>query len=371
MMSRAVLVCCATMSILSSSHLSAQILPQVNILSAYTDNLFLNYRNHADWMNVVYFDLDVPLSSRFDAFYTGAASQFAENDDLFNHTHRFGVTHSTLSTSKAQLTAGADVSLRLDRPLYDFRDHYQASAFASLRLQTSPNMVLRGRYTTRVREYSQARDYSFLEQQLAASLNRSLPSRTTLRLTSQLGLKSYLRVRETDELARSSEISSRDRHLLQLVAGARIAQSLGDRTGVQIEYENRTGLAGAGGSASEFVDTDDDLFDDRYNYEGHAIGTSLKFLGGWGSQIELGFERETREYDNRAALDLEGVSLGVPRRDTWSTLRMGFEKTFWLDNPWLYELNFALEYRDRSVDSNDPYYEADGHTYTVGFEFPL
>jgi hypothetical protein len=94
----------------------------------------------------------------------------------------------------------------------------------------------------------------------------------------------------------------------------------------------------------------------------------VTLLGEWGSQVALGATRERRDYVDRAAYDLLGLSLGETRSDTRWQLSLGARKTFWLDRSWPTEIVVDLNLSRRDVDSNDPYYDATSHVFTTGVQ---
>ena len=348
----------------------AQVAPRVEIYSAYTDNVFSNYQAQSDWMTFSYIDFDVPLTSQIDLFYAGSASVFADNEDLFSHTHRVGLTRYLYWNEQMWVTGAIDAALRLDRATYDFRDYVSGRGVLEMRYRpAAAAWVLSGTYETNVQEYTQAANYSFWKNRAQARWSRTLRPGTSLQLRTELATKSYLRQAESDLLTDVLLGSTtKDRHLVQWAGGIRIGQSVAEWAGLQLEATRRQNLTGAGRLDAAFLDTDDDLFDDRFSYEGQNLGTRLKILGRWGSEITIGARHEDRDFVDRVAHDLDGYSLGTTRSDTRLSLSLGMQKTFWLDNPWLSEINLQLDLMRRDTDSNDPYYDAASHTVTTGIQ---
>jgi hypothetical protein len=268
------------------------------------------------------------------------------------------------------VTGAIDAALRLDRSTYDFRDYLLGHGVLEMRYRPgSAAWVLSAAYETKVQEYTHSTDYSFWENRARARWSRTLRPGTSLQLRTELATKSYLREADPDLL---TEVlfgsTNRDRHLLQWEGGLRIGQSLADWAGLQLEASRRQNLGGSGRLDAGVLDTDDDLFDDRFNYEGQSLGARLKVLGDWGSEISVGARHETRDFVDRVAYDLDGYSLGTMRSDSRLSLSLGVQKTFWFDSPWLSEINLQLDLMRRDTDSNDPYYDATSHTVTTGIQ---
>jgi hypothetical protein len=348
----------------------AQIAPRVEIYSAYTDNVFSTYQAQSDWMTFSYVDFDLALTSQTDLFYAGSASVFTDNDDLFSHTHRIGLTRYLHWDEEMWVTGTIDAALRLDRSTYDFRDYLLGHGALEMRYRPeTAAWVLSGTYETKVQEYTHSTDYSFWENRARARWSRTLRPGTSLQLRAELATKSYLREADPDLLTEALFGSThRDRHLVQWEGGIRVGQSLADWAGLQLEASRRQNLGGSGRLDASIIATDDDLFDDRFNYEGQNLGARLKVLGDWGSEISVGARHETRDFIDRVAYDLDGYSLGTTRSDTRLSLNLGVQKTFWLDNPWLSEISLQLDLMRRDADSNDPYYDAASHTVTTGIQ---
>ena len=289
--------------------------------------------------------------------------------------------------------AGASLSLRLDRPLYSYRDFAAGRAFASFEPYLHPDLIARLDYTLSYQNFLNAADYSYREQHLDAQLTHYLPTRTTLQLNGELGLKSYLQ--ETAQPSRNP-----------LLWGTRLkaAQSLGPNLGLQLAWHHQGILAGQSRYADWFwydpnkffddpyktkakwYDPDelykkkapskaywydpDELFEDRYSYSGDQWSATLKYLAPLNCELaRLPCYRESRLYSQRPAYDLAGVLTGKSTTETRHTARLGLARAFYLDSTLFQEIALELEWLYRSVASNDAFYDADAHAYSVGIQF--
>jgi hypothetical protein len=349
---------------------AAQIVPRVNLYSSYTNNLFQTYNQQSSWINHVFIDLDYAPRTDLNLYYSGSTNVFSEYEDLFSHTHRTGVSYMHSGENLNTLHAGGELALRLDRPLYDYRDFLQAETYVNAKAYLKPTLLSRSGYSLRYQEYLNAGDYSFFEQVLFAQLSQFLPSRTTLQARAKLGLKTYARDVGSDTSTVPVRAGS-DRNLVQLVSRLKIAQSLGNNTGLQLEYRRRANLAGQSRYAQEeLYNPDDDLFDDHYSYSGDELRTTLKHLAPWGLLMELTGRSEQRNYEGRPALDLEGFLLAASttREDTRNTLALTTEKTFYLEEGRVREIRLQLEWLYRDIQSNDAYYQTDSQVYSTGVQ---
>jgi len=349
----------------------AQVIPSARLYSTYTDNLFLSSSRRADWINLAFIDLDYSLNKDFGLYYSGSANYFADNGDLFNHLHQVGLSFARPFGTTGSFYAGSELGLRLDRSLYDYRDFTEMRAFASAKAYIGPDLLVRSSYSARRQSYLNAADYSFYEQNFNLRLTHFLPTRTTLQFGAELGWKTYARA--------AAEISfldfavparfGQDRNLLQWVTRAKIAQSIGENIGLQIEWRRRTSLRGDSRYLGDlFYNPDDDLFDDRYSYSGQQLGSTLKYLAPLGLTLETSFKRQTRNYSSRPAYDVLGSYLGQSQQETRRTLRLGLEKSFFRERGWVREIGVDIEWLYRNIDSNDPFYDAEARAYTMGIQ---
>lgn len=350
--------------LLSLGSAYAQPQARLNLYSSYTDNLFQSSQRNADWVELLYLDLDWGLSGNTGLYYTGNASLFRQYRELFNHAHVLGLNYGRAGRA-GEVHAGASISTRLDRQLYDYRDFAGGSAFVEAKRYLREDLLMRVGYTVHLQEYLQVSRQSYLEQNASARLTRFLPSRTTLDLRAELGVKSYLRRGEGEFLG-----AKRGQHLVQGLGGLKLAQSLGGRTGLQLEYTRQHSFTGQGRFIlGQLFDFADELFNDRYSYQGQTLGLTLKHLGLWATQLELGGQLGSRDYIQRLALDLEGfpISFDQTRRDRWHSLELELVRP--LQHSKAPGLELSLRWSYRRTNSNDPYYDAGVNTYSAGLEY--
>ncbi|MDE2814479.1 MAG: hypothetical protein OXM01_15730 [Gemmatimonadota bacterium] len=368
----------------------AQVALNADLYTTYTDNVFLTASQRGDLMQSAYIDFDYQLDADLSLYYSGNANVFSKNADLFNHVHSFGASYARPLGAAGLFFAGTTLSLRLDRPLYDYRDFAAGRAFASFEPYLHPALITRLDYTLSYQNFLNAADYSYREQHLDAQLTHYLPTRTTLQLNGELGLKSYLQ--ETAQPSRNP-----------LLWGTRLkaAQSLGPNLGLQLAWHHQGILAGQSRYADWFwydpnklfddpyktkakwYDPDelykaqfkaywydpDELFEDRYSYSGDQWSATLKYLAPLNCELAASFHRESRLYSQRPAYDLAGVLTGESTTETRRTARLGLARAFYLDSTLFREIAFELEWLYRSVASNDAFYDADAHAYSVGIQF--
>lgn len=337
---------------------------RLNLYSSYTDNLFQSNQPRADWIHLLYADLDWGLAANTSLFYTGNASLFGRYRQLFNHAHTLGLNYQRDGRA-GEVHAGASLATRLDRQRYDYRDFAGGSAFVEAKRYLREDLVGRAAYTLRLQEYLNVSRQSYVEQNANARLTRFLPSHTTVDLRAEVGIKSYLR--HGEEFLPGAK---QGRHLVQGSGGLRLAQSLGAGTGINLDYTRQHSFSGQGRFLfGPLYDFDDELFSDRYSYQGQTLGLTLKHLGLWGSQLELNGQLGSRHYVERLALDLDGfpLSLDEKRRDRWRQLEVELVRYCQPARGPGFEA--GLHWSHRRTNSNDPYYDAAVNTYSASLEF--
>ena len=353
-----------------TSAVEAQVALNADLYTTYTDNVFLTASQRSDLMQSAYLDFSYSLGDDLSVYYSGNANVFSNNADLFNHLHSFGTSYARPLGAAGLFFAGADLSLRLDRPLYDYRDFAAGRVFASFEPYLHPELITRLDYTFSYQTFLNAESYNYREQHLDAQLTYYLPSRTTVQLNGELGLKSYLR-----------EEAQPSRNPLRWGTRLKMAQSLGPNLGLQLAWQRQGILAGQSRSADWFWHDPikaqfnahwyypDELFEDRYSYSGDQWRTTLKYLAPLDCQLAASWLRESRLYSERPAFDLAGFPIGKSTTETRHTARLALARTWYLDNNWLREMAVELEWLYRSVASNDAFYDADAQAYSVGIQF--
>ncbi len=234
-----------------------------------------------------------------------------------------------------------------------------------------PTLLALGGYQVRYRSYLNAEDYNFVEQTASVKFSRFFQTRTTLQLRSSLGLKTYAHAVDQDSTLSVVTRSSDARTLAQVVTGVKVAQSLTRYTGLQVEYIRRFTLAGRNRYAAlDGYNTDDELFDDQYSYEGQEYRTKLKLSANSGFSIEMMGRYVKRHYTGRPALDLNGfiVNPDIMREDTRKSLSVAGTKTFNFSSSWFQKTTITAEWLLNHIASTDSYYDTSGQVFSVGLQ---
>jgi len=343
------------------------------------------------------------LSYTFDGA-TYAAPGWGSLSHAFGGLYRIDLARD----DKATLFAGADAVLRRNGELWSDADFDGLGARLNLELRPRSGLTLRSGYRFDDRRFAEIPALDQTEHRLFASAHATLPSRTTLIAEVQWGAKAYageatvvepvpapateaagatggtrgtngrgsgsggttsagapiepVRPGSTPATDASGE---RARLVVWLV---RAAQSLGDRTGLAVEFSQRTPWGATPPALvtvpPQFVD--DGVYDDPYASSKRKLELSLKRVFPSGLTLEARGAFEERDYTDASAVDLAGEPTGELRHDELA--RAGFDVALPIFASRSGATAFSLEagYRYFHQRSNDVFYSSDSHALLLG-----
>lgn len=343
------------------------------LVTAYTDNLFQSHTERGDWIQQVSFDLDTARPG-MAAYYTGQMNLYSEYEDLYTQSHTIGLSTSRSGSDRRLLTGDLSATLRAGRSAYDYRDYVELDGWLAGRTYLQRSLMLRAGAGLRRRDYRHAQGFSYLEPSAYAQLSRFLPTRTTVMLGLDAGLKRYLGEASDDSTAIYVRTWDDDAQALVSLWG-RVAQSLGPRTGLQLQYTRQSLWAGAPRyRRPEEYDPVGELFDDGYSHSGHEVRATLKHRGLAGVDATLVAHWNRRTYEGRPALDLEGLPIADDdvRRDRRTGLRVRLDRRLSPRQlPALRGVTLRLEGSLLETSSNDPYYTTSVRVVSLSLELDL
>lgn len=369
----------------------------VTVQMAYDDNAFHNYQAVTDYITQlnIYLAKDfrkTDWSTRF--YYTGNLNFFTEYTDRFSQYHKFGMASSkALGESGAVLNLGGNVAVNRYKELYDYTNYVQSSGYINAKIRPAQSVAFQVGYIVKYRDYENLSEFTHFEHRLYGRASFFLPTKTSVILYSRYGLKDYksqtMTTVITDTLNTSSGMgrgpgSSTSATVIysdvqtpstsQFIGSIKVGQSLTAKTGLSVECLRRISLTNSArySSATGEVwtyNTEDELYDDPYGYEGHAISTSLTQMLPWRTTVKMGYNYLIKDYAVQA-FDLEGESFAAPvnREDTRSYLWLSIDKKF-LRKSAFRNVRFFMDFYYMKNDSNDPYYNYDNSVFTFGSGF--
>ncbi|HJS58070.1 MAG TPA: hypothetical protein VKA01_08205 [Vicinamibacteria bacterium] len=299
-----------------------------------------------------------------------------------------------------RLYLGGSGASRRNGDAWSEADYDALTAFANLELRTAPTMTLRTGYGLAQRWFAEIAELDQLEQDVFASLNVNLRTRTTLIAESHVGWKTYagetLRV-ALPPLAPSSVSpdSGRGRGSMGPVARStlvtevpvgstgeqarqwnlllRVAQGVGERTGIWAQgFARCTG----GRVPPTIVATpsgffDDGVYDDPFASDLNALAGGFKHLFAGGFEVQATGSWQEKAFTNAVALDAAGLPLpGDPLREdriTRGGVRLSLPAL--ASESGVSSLALALQYGYTRSHSNDAFYDYRSHALGLALTF--
>jgi hypothetical protein len=344
-------------------------------------------------------------TERLRLFYTLDAGDYTTAGDWRYYQNEVGATWQLRKggTSGPSMFTGASGTWRTNGSSWEAADYRALGLFLNAEWAPRETRTIRAGYRADIRAFPDMPELDQVEHEGFGSFLVNFPSRTTLIVEGGAGAKRY-DVLERATLATATLTPSvgsqaglsrgRGAGLVSQASGpvmgsaahpatgsvggtagqvtllARIAQSLADRTGVTLQYLQRTSF---GALPTAVVTTpalffDDGVYDDPFASNARAVAGSVKQVLQNGMTIE-GFGAYTqKDYRGTAALGLDGLALasGELRADriwragaAWS-LPVLRERTGPLG------LHLVLDYQFTRQQSNDAYYNYSSHGLGFG-----
>ncbi len=299
--------------------------------------------------------------------YAGTFGMFQAISDRSYAAHTIGLT---LSGSVGDDGAGmylleAGGGMRQNKSVYEFYDNDQVGISATYRHVLGEGVFAQAGYVYRRVSFDQATFFSYGEHVASANVTTNFQTRTTIIGFAEYGRKAYLEPGTVDTTDPSNLATI---GVTQWLAGIRIGQGLAEGTGLSLmaRYQwnpvkqSRYLISDLG------MLSDDELFDDRYGYEGLNLTAMLTQVVWDGAFVRLSYGLQEKEYGLLPAFSLDGLQISDHREDRrtyWSILgRTGLGQTG-------LELTVSATFIRNA--SNDPYYDYRNTAISTGITIPF
>jgi len=353
----------------------AQIGFSVENENGYMSNAFSNYlarpdyytsltsRLNHDWINEneglrVYYDINLNGFKQY------------QDRNFFNHNIGLNYYHY-LGENGHKINAGMSVGQRYHTQAYQWYEFQQAYVFANAKFILSEQLYAYAGFNIRWRNYNLLDAFSHWQSILFYRISRFLDSGTTIIAEADLLTKRYYPAGQQSDVAELPEIVTLGEGTSQqLSIMLKLAQAITPKMGISLKMLARTNLLRTVryiGSTSGYYYSDEELFDDVYGYHGQEFNLSLKRKLPWKMMMTVGSGLALKHYDQRLALDLDGVPFDDNRLrdDTRWTYWLSLQKRFKLAKN-LSPITFSLNWYGVQNNSNDPYYHYKGQYITFG-----
>jgi hypothetical protein len=270
--------------------------------------------------------------------YDGSYNYFSLLPGRTFHTHTLGAawSHNTGEDDATLLQAGGSTTLRQNREEYGLFDHLQFSLYGNVRTYISSVFMCRGGYSFSATTFAELGEFDFQEHALFVQGTTSLAAKTSVILQADLGFKEYQTANTltvpgiAPSVGRGRGAATSTPGVTQLTGTLRIGQGIAEQTGLSLTAQYQVNLRKESRYLvfEDGVVTDDELFDDRYSYDGTMVALMLTQLLPADFRFRASGSIQKRLYNNRPAFDLLGVQVAAQREDTRSIFSLSLDTTF-------------------------------------------
>jgi hypothetical protein len=354
-----------------------------------TDNLFQTRYAEKDLVSNLSFSFDQPL--RPLSFFTeGGYSYLAENPGVSFYTQEAGLDYLHAAGEKTALYASVKAGGTLYRTDYSDYNNFGLGFIGAVKSYLTPSSILKLTYTLNYKAYP-VDQFDYHGHLVSLSVDKYLPSRTTLKAEGIYGYKRFLhpfaddgtvieipapggggrgRMHGGGQVGLPGSVlvtdGARQGSSLQIgsVSGL-VAQGLGDKVGLRLSGLRQWTLSGENpfSSIAEFYMVENPSYD-VFSWNGYAFAGEATFEAPWNTQLKLGYTQSVKKFPGIEAMDLEGTSVGLLRRDTRNQWQARLQKDFRL-----FSLYAFYSYIDNA--SNDPLFDWKGNFLGVSVEWRL
>ena len=336
-----------------------------NEMADFSTRSTLDFRQGLKWGQLV-----------TDMYYGAEWTQFQNETDRQNLQHALGLVSSlSLESGRTNLFLGSELTLGDYRNTYDWLDNNELSLFFTAKRYFRKNQIYRVGYQLLRQDYPDLPEFNHTEHQFYSQLNMFFQTGTSLLGYVRYGLKNYAPI--SAELAADyPDLPTQMPGVDQLLLSARVAQSLGAATAMQLQYRHRLNPGIATGTALVMDDTaiftEDELFTDPYGYTGPELSWQGTHYSSPKMKWELGFKALERQYTNRRVYNLEGSlnEAGKFRRDRryilWGRVSRSFPQQWNLNS-----LRIIVDSGYLMNSSNDDYYNYDNFFSSLSLHISL
>lgn len=350
---------------------------------SYFSNSFYNYKQLPDLNDNVGLSISHIFESekiQSQLYYQGDINLFQQYSDRLYHNQSFGYDGYSISTNeKRALYFGGNLFWHDGQQVYNIYDYWKLQGYINSKIYFRENIISQFGYTFNNKSYSELPEFSYWEHVLFAQFNTFFQTGTSLTLSLNYGLKDYIPQTTSGGKGRGRQVIIDYVEMPgvdQLVSNIKLAQSLGNKTSISLDAINRLNPGLVGGSAAvidnENLFTEDELFDDRYGYQGQELSVLFTHYLPSYVRLQLGGSRLWKNYQNRNIYDFEGnlTLAGETRVDNRLVGWLELSHTFSV-NWGIKSLGVSLQVGYLKNDSNDSYYQFDNYFGTIGLEFKL
>lgn len=326
----------------------------LKIYGTYIDNIFQTALSESDYVTLTYLDTSYYITSGASISYDANVNLFSEHSDLRNHIHHLSFDYERkVSDGVGLLSLGGTLGFRQNTPEYNPYDRRAGNVYAALKYYLTETILGKVGYRMDYESYPNYHAADFLENYGFAQFSKFFQSRTTLQVWADAGRREY------------PDLDSKNggSYAAQVTGSIKIAQSLTDFTGLQLQYLRHYAPRSIGDDQimEDGYYSLEDFLEDDYSYSSQEYQITLKHLGPWRTMAKGTLSRESREYRIPSIYTADQT-----RRDKDITLFLEAEKKFSLPLGSFPALALHIQFLHRRSNSNDPYYDYSANIFSIG-----
>ncbi len=326
---------------------------ELKLYGTYIDNVFQTYLPEPDYLTLTYLNASYDVTPGTSIFYDANFNLFSEHSDLQNHTHYLGTNYErAIFQDKGHLYFGGKLGLRQNTSEYADYDRRSGNAYTTLKYYLTKTTLAKMGYSMEYGSYPNLRTFNFLENYGFLQLSKFFQTRTTLQAMFEAGRRDYPNMSDDSSGSYTSQITG----------SLKLAQSLADNTGLQLQYLWHNAPHGMD---EQYVEdayySAEEFFDDEYAYSGNEYRAVLKHVAPWRTTLKASLSMKDRNY-NMPSIYTESGS----REDRDITFRFEVEKRFSLPLGAATDFALHIQFLHRKNNSNDSYYDYSTNMLSIG-----
>lgn len=338
----------------------------------YNSNPFRSPLATKTFISTVDFSLENDLNT-FSVGYYGSYINFSELSDRNFYWHQLAIWKDFENG-----TMGLYTEQRLNNELYNYFNYSNYTAYFLHRFNLkdfyfsfNPNLSL----TT----YKNIGILDNLKASVSLNVNHSFETETTLILGGTFNYKKYLDpnqsgvftyLNEFNQLVTENYNDQNVSSITQIISYLRVAQSLGNKTGLAAQFTNRSIINGFANQVKELnmiYGDESEIFDDPVNYEGNSISIELTKIFDEEWTFKLGYYLNNKFYPSQGIYNsLSEYYTDIMRTDIQNIFNININKSFSLNEAETTSLSLTLNYQYINNKSNSYWFKYNANSFNVG-----
>ena len=325
----------------------------LKLYGTYIDNVFQTYLSESDYITLTYLNTSYDVTPGASIFYDANFNLFSEHSDLQNHTHYLGTNYErAIFQDKGRLYLVGRLGLRQNTSEYADYDRRSGNAYTTLKYYLTKTILAKIGYGIEYGSYTNLHTFNSLENYGSLQLSKSFQTRTTLQAMVDGGRREYTNMSDDSDRSYASQVTG----------SLKLAQSLADNTGLQLQYLWHRASQGVD---EQYIEdayySAEEFFDDEYAYSGSEYRAVLKHVAPWRTTLKASLSMKDRDYNVSSIYTVSGS-----REDRDITFRFEAEKKFSLPLGAATDFALHIQFLHKRNNSNDSYYDYSTNMLSIG-----